>query len=179
MAIERGVLEVNSEAFDFLCLACKEPQSDVGKDEVLFDQEYKFLNGYRMAIQCIASGNAEEPGWTQGVLFDSAGNELGTTDVGESFGGEYCVSHDGMDYIVEVIQKSGGNGGMAALLMGGVKEEEEEPRKYAQIAWTAEDVLTLRPDWTTEQAEDFLCDNESRIQDRTIEIGWEVLEDLL
>lgn len=179
MAIERGVLEVNAEAFDFLCGACKEPQQDVGKNEVLFDQEYKFANGYRMAIQCIARGNpAEESCWVQGVLFDSEGNELGTTDVGESFGGEYCVSHDGKDYIVEVIRKSGGNGGMAALLMGGVKEEPRK-KKYAQIAWTAEDVLTLRPEWTKEQAEDFLCENERQIQDRTIEIGWEVLEALL
>ncbi len=50
---------------------------------------------------------------------------------------------------------------------------------YANVKWTPEDILTIREDWTEEQAEDFLRKNEHRIQDRMVEIGWEVIYDLL
>lgn len=52
-------------------------------------------------------------------------------------------------------------------------------RKYATVTWAAEDILTLRPDWNTEIAEEFLDANERRIQDRLVELGWEVIESLL
>ena len=52
-------------------------------------------------------------------------------------------------------------------------------KKLATVTWTAEDVQSLRPDWTTDKCEEFLEDNERRIQDRLIEIGWEVIETLL
>jgi hypothetical protein len=52
-----------------------------------------------MAIQVIASETPdEEECWTQGVLFNPAGLELGCTDVGESFLGEYQVDN----YVVNV-----------------------------------------------------------------------------
>ena len=50
---------------------------------------------------------------------------------------------------------------------------------YAEIKWTVEDVLTLKPEWTEEEAEDFLDSNERRIQDATIEHGWVVIESLM
>jgi hypothetical protein len=52
-------------------------------------------------------------------------------------------------------------------------------KKLATVTWTAEDVQSLRPDWTTDKCEEFLEDNERRIQDRLIELGWEVIETLL
>ena len=71
---------------------CDEPPTDVGKGECLFDKEVTFSDGTRMAIQAVASlSPSDEPIWTQGVLFGAEGTELGTTDVGESFYGEYQI----------------------------------------------------------------------------------------
>lgn len=52
-------------------------------------------------------------------------------------------------------------------------------KTYAKVEWTAEDIQTLREDWTTEQAEEFLQNNQKYIQDRLVELGWEVIESLL
>lgn len=52
-------------------------------------------------------------------------------------------------------------------------------KNFATVTWTAEDVQTLRPSWTTEKSEEFLENNARRIQDRLIELGWEVIETLL
>lgn len=54
-----------------------------------------------------------------------------------------------------------------------------ENEKYAQVTWCAEDIQTIRPDWTDEQAEDWLASNEKYIQSRMIEVGWEVIETLI
>jgi hypothetical protein len=51
--------------------------------------------------------------------------------------------------------------------------------KYAEVAWTTEDVLTLRPDMTIEEAEEWLQVNEKHLRDRLIERGWDVMETLL
>lgn len=50
---------------------------------------------------------------------------------------------------------------------------------YAKVEWTAEDIKILRPHWTTEQAEQFLQNNQKMIRDRLTELGWEVIETLL
>lgn len=47
------------------------------------------------------------------------------------------------------------------------------------IRWQAGDVLGLRPDWTEEQAWEWLADNGKHIISRSVELGWEVIEDLL
>jgi hypothetical protein len=51
--------------------------------------------------------------------------------------------------------------------------------KYAEVSWTAEDVKTLRPEMTTEQAEEALQSIEKHLRDRLVELGWEVMDDLL
>ena len=56
------------------------------------------------------------------------------------------------------------------------KTDEDE---FARVVWTAEDILTLRPEWTEEKAEEWLAQNERCVQDRSIELGWEVIETLL
>jgi hypothetical protein len=51
--------------------------------------------------------------------------------------------------------------------------------KYAEVVWTPEDVTSLRPDMTIEQAEEWLQSNEKHLRDRLIELGWDVMETLL
>ncbi len=50
---------------------------------------------------------------------------------------------------------------------------------YAKVSWTPGDVETLMPDWTEEQCEEWLAENDKRIADRMIERGWDVMADLL
>jgi len=50
---------------------------------------------------------------------------------------------------------------------------------YAKVEWTPEDVITLRENMSMEEAEEFLQSNQKYIQDRLVELGWEVLETLL
>jgi len=54
-----------------------------------------------------------------------------------------------------------------------------DAKKFASVTWDAEDVKVLRPEWSTEQAENFLARNQSHIQDRLVELGWSVMQDLL
>ena len=53
------------------------------------------------------------------------------------------------------------------------------PDVFVDVAWGPEDVRTLAPTLTDEQAADFLCRHEKHIQDRLTELGWGVIEDLL
>lgn len=48
---------------------------------------------------------------------------------------------------------------------------------YAKVVWTTSDVQDLF-DVNEEQAADFLNRNERAIQDRMVEMGWGVIEDL-
>lgn len=72
--------------------------------EVEFDEEVRFPDGRRMAVQvCGTLSPATEPCWTQGVVFSPEGHELGCTDVGESFAGEYDVCVGSQQYRVVVV----------------------------------------------------------------------------
>ena len=78
---------------------CNEPPDNCGRDETVFDEEVVFDDGKRMVIQVIASGEPDkEPCWTQGVLLTPEGEEIGSTDVGESFLGEYSVWDGKVEY---------------------------------------------------------------------------------
>jgi len=57
--------------------------------------------------------------------------------------------------------------------------KHENPRSFARVSWTAEDVRTLREDLTQDQAEAFLRRHERHIATRITELGWDVLETLL
>ena len=50
---------------------------------------------------------------------------------------------------------------------------------YAIVAWSPEDVLTLRPDWTDEQCEEFLHNNQRQMQDDMVTRGWASMETLI
>lgn len=83
---------------------CNEPDADNGRDEIVFDHEVNFPGGIRFAVQVIASTEpAEEPCWTQGVLFVAHGNEIGCTEVGDSFLGEYTIHDENDGYEVVVV----------------------------------------------------------------------------
>jgi len=49
----------------------------------------------------------------------------------------------------------------------------------AAVTWHAEDVQTLKPSWSLKKCNEWLEDNERHMQDRLIELGWEVMDALL
>lgn len=51
--------------------------------------------------------------------------------------------------------------------------------EFAKVVWVAEDVKSLRPDWSDEECTDFLVEEEKYIQSAMVEKGWQVIEDLL
>jgi len=100
----KKTLTVPTEEAQQLERFCEEPPGDCGRGEVLFDKTVVFPNKNQVDVQVIASEEPEtESCWTQAVLFDSEGNELACTDVGESFLGEFYVYYDDDEYVVDVI----------------------------------------------------------------------------
>lgn len=51
--------------------------------------------------------------------------------------------------------------------------------EYAKVVWAPEDVQTLRPDMSLEDAAEWLESNQKYIQDRLVELGWDVIGSLL
>lgn len=49
----------------------------------------------------------------------------------------------------------------------------------AIVVWRAEDVHRLKPSWTLPRCEEWLQDNEHRIEERLTELGWEVIDTML
>lgn len=84
-----GTMLVNQALLNEMDLACQEAYSGQDKKGTRFDREFVFDDGNRMAIQVVNA--MEEPCWTQGVLFDPEGQELGCTDVGDSLSGEFAI----------------------------------------------------------------------------------------
>jgi hypothetical protein len=60
-----------------------------------------------------------------------------------------------------------------------MKPKKIEHQVYAKVEWSPTDILTLRPRWTPEKCSEWLERNERYIQDRLVELGWEVIESLL
>jgi hypothetical protein len=46
---------------------------------------------------------------------------------------------------------------------------------WATVEWLPEDIKTLKPEWSDEECLSFLERNETKIRDRIIELGWEVI----
>jgi len=95
-----------SDTIDRLEALCRGPAEDCRRDECVFDREVEFDDGLRMAIQVIASSEPAEGCWTQGVLFDADGAELGCTEPDDTFAGKYVVECDGDSYTVRVTDDS-------------------------------------------------------------------------
>lgn len=47
------------------------------------------------------------------------------------------------------------------------------------ITWEVEDIKSLRPNWSEDKCEEVLGEISGQLEDRSIELGWEVIEDLL
>jgi hypothetical protein len=60
---------------------------------------------------------------------------------------------------------------------------EKEPQGVVAmdcvIRWSWEDIKELRPAWSKEKCQKWLGENASRIVDRSVEEGWEIIEALL
>lgn len=50
---------------------------------------------------------------------------------------------------------------------------------YADVQWVAEDVKAIRPSWSLSRCEEELGGIENLLRDRTIELGWGVMDELL
>lgn len=64
--------------------------TDTAEGEVIAEHGVDFDGGHTVVVQVVA-GTCGEPCWTQGILFDADGYELGFTEVGDSFTGEYVL----------------------------------------------------------------------------------------
>lgn len=54
-----------------------------------------------------------------------------------------------------------------------------EKKQFATIFWTAEDISSMRPNLSEEEADQFLSHNAKHIENAMVEAGWQVIEDLL
>ena len=52
---------------------------------------------------------------------------------------------------------------------------QDENNTEVTIKWKWNDIKTMRPNWTEDQCEEFLFDNRKSLQDRSIEIGWDII----
>lgn len=57
--------------------------------------------------------------------------------------------------------------------------QEEMMEPYATIRWVPADIKSLHPEWSDEKCADVLSDIAEYLEDRSIELGWEVIEVLL
>ena len=57
------------------------------------------------------------------------------------------------------------------------KDEMYEP--YATIHWTPADIKSLHPEWSDEKCCDVMHNIAGWLEDRSIELGWEVIETLI
>lgn len=97
---------VDSDVASQMQMYCEESFSDYKKDGVEWDKEVTFSNGFRMAVQvCGPNDVGLEPCWTQGVLFDPNGNEVGCTPPGDDFLGEYMVWDNDDEYVANVVSE--------------------------------------------------------------------------
>lgn len=92
--------KTKQESLNELCNTIKDISEIVQRDMPIFDEEVIFSDGKRMAIQvCPADG---ECCWTQGVLFDEDGEELGCTEVQENLDSPFIVDCNEIQYVVNV-----------------------------------------------------------------------------
>jgi len=69
--------------------------------------------------------------------------------------------------------------GWSQALQNAARDTTTDDTKFAELSWVVDDVLTLRPDWSRERAEEFLNSFEKCIRDRLSELGWKVIATFL
>jgi hypothetical protein len=104
MGSQHGKLYISQQEYDRLVACCADGYVCKEKEGYEYDEEYRFPDGVRMAFQVCRSRG--ESCWTQGVLFDKDGNELGCTDCSDGIETEFDIEHDGTNYCVEVCVNS-------------------------------------------------------------------------
>lgn len=106
----KAKMEVEKVKAEEMERLCKEIIPDIEKDSVLFDEEVKFSDGSVGIIQVISPlSPKEESCWSQLVICDYADKhilqEVGCSDVGESFLGEFHAKVGEDNYTVKVVIK--------------------------------------------------------------------------
>lgn len=72
-----------------------------------------------------------------------------------------------------------GGGGLDECDITQLIADRADRRGYARVIWHPEDIQSLDPDITDEDAVAFLERNSRRIADRLVEHGWDIIEALL
>ena len=52
-------------------------------------------------------------------------------------------------------------------------------RRFAKVSWTVGDLQTLMPNWSDDKAAEWLLAHEKHICSRLVELGWDVIRDVL
>lgn len=63
-----------------------------------------FPDGVQMDVKCC--GAQDEASWTEAVLFNSAGCEIGCSDPEDEFFGVWELEENGVKYVVEVVREA-------------------------------------------------------------------------
>ena len=53
------------------------------------------------------------------------------------------------------------------------------PTPFATIVWSLEDIKSIRPDWSDEKISAVAQMISRKLEERSVEEGWEILSDLL
>ena len=53
------------------------------------------------------------------------------------------------------------------------------PTPFATIVWSLEDIKSIRPDWSDEKVSAVAQMISRKLEERSVEEGWEILSDLL
>jgi hypothetical protein len=77
---------------------CMDVEND--SDEVLFDKEYKFDDGIRVALRIVNSRSDSK--WTEAILFSPEGAELCVSECDDNLFGEYHFYLQDDEYVVFV-----------------------------------------------------------------------------
>ena len=103
MAKYVGKIKISSYVFENIQQLLNAPDSSVGKGEVVFDQSYTFSDGRCMAIQvCASLEPSKEACWSQAILMEDD-YEVACSEPSDVLLGEWCITVDGNDYVVEII----------------------------------------------------------------------------
>lgn len=60
-----------------------------------------------------------------------------------------------------------------------MKNDNPMMEEYVSISWCPADIKAVRPSWSDDKCMQVLADIGGALEDRSIELGWEVIESLL
>ena len=108
----REVLKVPSVYVDLFYDACNWKDGDPWERRLDEDETFaftaKFPDGYEMDVKCCGvqyESGSSNSAWCEAVLFNSRGGEVACTDVEDEFLGDWELEHDGVRYVVDVLEE--------------------------------------------------------------------------